>query len=244
MYTNISDWAKENETDTIKLHLGSGSKYLHGWCNIDAYPSQGTDTHRGSMQTPPDIWANIEALPADVSSVDIIMTQHVVEHFYRHSTIKLFKEFWRVLKPNGVVITEMPDLNRILLLLRLMPMRPQYPSAMKANRDMIKAQLYGASWEANDEGYPYHKYVWERSEFCQMLSEIGFNILLQTGATQSHIPFRDMAVVCVKPSAAASDGKSEINHAEILAPYGTRAFRTKKQLKSLRTLMLALFRHS
>lgn len=246
MFSSVEDFfqKKQRSKGSIKLHLGCGSKYRDGWCNIDAHPPKDTDTHRGVLSTAPDIWCDIRNLPTTDESVDIIYTAHVVEHFYRHSTIELFREFWRVLRPNGVIITEMPDLARILLLLRFLPTRPNYPVAMRANRDMIKAQLYGAAWEANDEGYPYHKYVWERVEFCEMLSEIGFKILLQTGATQSHVPFRDMVVICVKPSAAASDAKSEINHSEILAPYGTRAFRAKKQLNSLRNLILACFRHS
>ena len=64
---------------------------------------------------------------------------------------------------------------------------------------MITAQLYGASWEKNSQHYPYHKYVWGRKEFCKELEKIGFKIILSTGATKSHVPYRDMALICQKP---------------------------------------------
>jgi len=239
MFSSVEDFYKKRQGSkgAIKLHLGCGSKYLDGWCNIDAHPPRDTDTHRGALSKTPDIWCDIKKLPAANESVDVIYTAHVIEHFHRHSAIELFTEFWRVLRPNGVIITEMPDLARIIFLLKFLPAQPNYPAAMRANRDMIKAQLYGAAWEANDDGYPYHKYVWERAEFCDMLSQIGFRILLQTGATQSHVPFRDMAVIGLKPLLARPNNSSVIDHAELVAGYGTRWERAKKQIKSIYTLI-------
>lgn len=238
MFQTVSDFyaSRPELGSSFRLHVGCGSKYRKGWCNIDAYPGVDSDTHRGSLPVSPDIWADIMNLPADDQSVDVIFSQHVVEHFYRHSAIQLFREFLRVLRPGGIVITEMPDLARILLLLRLLPVLPQYPKSMGANRDMIRSQLYGAAWEANDAGYPYHKYVWERGEFCEALEGLGYRILLQTGATLSHVPFRDMAVICQKPEQPGHEINGSTVHSAVLE-YGTSRQRFERQMSSLGRLV-------
>ena len=215
--------------------FGCGSNYLDGWCNIDGFPAEDTDTHRGNQPIAPDLWADIMNIPAKDNSVDIIMTQHVVEHFYRHQAIQLFREFRRILKPGGIVITEMPDLSRIILLFRAMPFAPRYNKSMGANRDMIKSQLYGASWEENESGYPYHKYVWERAEFCEMLDKLGYNILLQSGATHSHVPFRDMVVISQKTPEIDNPWLDRLVVSHV-SSYGSFRQRVVAQVKSLARL--------
>lgn len=238
VYKNVDQWIHVNCDIPVKLHLGCGSNYLKGWCNIDAYQPVDSDTHRGTFHIAPDIWSDIMSVPARDNTVDVIMTQHVVEHFYRHQVISLLKEFFRILKPGGTLVTEMPDLSRILMLLRFLPFRPNYPIEMNANRDMILAQLYGASWEANDQGYPYHKYLWKRDEFCLILNQIGYNIVLATGATCSHVPYRDMAIICQKPIDGNSPTILSTNTIEMLKGYGSPLSRFIKQLKSLSRLAI------
>jgi SAM-dependent methyltransferase len=238
MFETVNDFYSYNPhlKGEIKLHLGCGTKYRKEWCNIDAYPTQDNETHRGASKVTPDLWADILNLPAHNNSVDIVYSSHVVEHFYRHQAIKLFQEIRRVLKPGGYVITEMPDLTRILFLLKVLPFPPKYPTGMNANRDIVKAQLYGAAWEAIDEGYQCHKYVWQRKEFCKMLEDLRFKIILATGATTSHIPFRDMAVVSMKPIDPKIDIKTTSTLETVLSFYGGRVSRAKKQLKSFYNL--------
>jgi SAM-dependent methyltransferase len=236
---NIDEWAHNNHHSVTKLHLGCGSRYLEGWCNIDGYKLSATDTHRGTLKAEPDIWCDIKNLPASDQSVDIILTQHVVEHFYRHQAIHLFNEFWRVLKPGGVIITEMPDLGRILFLLSILPKKPFYPASMGANRDMIKSQLYGAAWEENDLGYQCHKYVWERREFEEVLRKMGFDLILSSGSTKSHVPFRDMVVIARKASdSLGPTGYSSSEVRDIVNSYGTHHVRMIKQMRSLVNLVI------
>lgn len=240
MYSSVDEFYQNKQSlkGGIKLHLGCGSNYLDGWCNIDAYPSEDSDTHRGICEVAPDIWADIANIPASSNSIDAILTHHVMEHFYRHQTIRIYQQFMDLLKPGGVIITEMPDLSRILFLLRFLPVRPRYPREMKADRDIILAQLYGASWEANDQGYPYHKYLWKRDEFCSQLRQLGYNVILATGATRSHLPFRDMAVLCQKPIGNNTSVILNPITIEILNGYGSLLSRFIKQLKTLSKLAL------
>ena len=210
MYKSIDEYITKNKKNLIKLHLGCGSKYWDSWCNIDGFPHNNSDTHRGNMEKDPDVWADITNINLKNNSVDIISSQHVMEHFYRYEVLDMFKNFYNILKPGGVIITEMPNLSGIFKLFYLLPIRPKY-NIRNSNRDMITAQLYGPAWEVNDKGYPYHKYVWEKEEFLKSLRDIGFMIVLSTGATKSHIPFRDMAIICQKPIYKNNNSLSELS---------------------------------
>lgn len=242
MYKSVYQWQSATKSDYRLLHVGCGTKYWTDWANIDAYPAEKTDTHRGEPQTQinPDIWADIMNIPVEIGTVDAIASHHVLEHFYRHQVIDIVKYFYDLLKPGGFLITEMPDLSRILLLIRLLPFRPKYKSSMKANRDVILAQLYGASWEVNDKGYPYHKYVWMRKEFCEMLSSVGFSVVINTGSTASHVPFRDMAVIAQKPYYnQCSQQNLAISPviSDLLNQYTNPQFRAIRQLKSILNIL-------
>jgi hypothetical protein len=237
MYASIDEWQKSTGSSKKLLHLGCGSKYWQGWCNIDGYPPEDTDTHRGTLGTEmaPDLWSDIRTIPVDDGMVDGIASHHVLEHFYKHQVEELASYFYQLLKPGGFLVTEMPDLMRIIFLLSWLPVKPRYSKSMNANRDIILSQLYGASWEANDKGYPYHKYVWQRGEFCAMLRKVGYHIVLETGATLSHVPFRDMAIIAQKPMLL--EQKENIKDASdimvVLNQYGNKQARTVKQLKSI-----------
>ena len=245
MYGSLEEYIYKNPEKPIKIHLGCGSKYWKNWCNIDGYKSKSSDTHRGQMKNSPDLWLDIRRLEVNDNSVDAICSHHVMEHFYRYEVIKMFKNYYEKLKPGGVIITEMPNLDNILKLIFWLPLKPNYSSDDDSedkfkNRDMITSQLYGASWEENKEGYPYHKYVWKKKEFVKTLKDIGFLIVLQTGATKSHLPYRDMAVICQKPLDEADDSLSELS---ILFKknYGSKFFRIKIQIRAILKLFKISF---
>ena len=240
MYNTLDEYISYNSDKYIKLHLGCGSKYWKGWCNIDGYQKSASDTHRGDMKDEPDLWLDIRELEADNNSIDVICSQHVMEHFYRYEVIKIFRNFYKKLKPGGIVITEMPDLNKIINLIFWLPLRPKYGLDNLRNRDMITSQLYGAAWEENEIGYPYHKYIWEKKEFINTLKEIGFIITLATGATKSHVPFRDMAVICQKP---VSEGDSSLSFLsrDFKKSYGSIYYRVFIQVKTILRLLKIAF---
>ena len=54
--------------------------------------------------------------------------------------------------------------------------------------------------ENNDKkGGSYNKNELEKTIKSLTKLKIGFKIILSTGATKSHVPYRDMAVICQKP---------------------------------------------
>jgi predicted SAM-dependent methyltransferase len=51
-----------------------------------------------------------ELAPFASDSIDEILSVHVVEHFWRWEVLDVLKEWVRVLKPNGSMIVECPNL--------------------------------------------------------------------------------------------------------------------------------------
>lgn len=83
-----------------KLHLGCGGKHLDGYINIDLYKQTGVDKVMDATDL--SLFVN--------NSVDEIRSEHFIEHFTYHQAAKAFKEWFRVLKPGGLLFIECPDI--------------------------------------------------------------------------------------------------------------------------------------
>lgn len=86
----------------IKLNLGSGSVYKDGYINIDLYADNVDLKH--DIRKP---------LPYKDNSVDEIYASHLIEHFTRKEWEEVRKDWYRVLKPNGLLHIKCPDLEQI-----------------------------------------------------------------------------------------------------------------------------------
>ena len=86
----------------MKLHIGCGENILEDYINIDAFK-------KGK-------WIkNIDILNTNYkeNSVDEILCEHVVEHIPFKNEKKFWLEIFRILKPQGKAIIEVPDLEWI-----------------------------------------------------------------------------------------------------------------------------------
>jgi len=62
----------------------------------------------------PDIIANITSMtPVDDATVDGVYSSHNLEHLFAHEVPVALSEFFRVLKPGGVALVTMPDLQAV-----------------------------------------------------------------------------------------------------------------------------------
>jgi ubiquinone/menaquinone biosynthesis C-methylase UbiE len=62
----------------------------------------------------PDIVASMLAMPMiTAASVDAVWSSHNIEHLYAHEVPVALAEFIRVLKPGGLVLLTMPDLQSV-----------------------------------------------------------------------------------------------------------------------------------
>ncbi len=85
----------------MKLNLGSGSKILDGYINVDKY-----DYYK------PDIVHDLENFPYpfDDNSVDEILLTHVLEHIGQSPDVflKIIKEFYRICNNNSLIKIKVP----------------------------------------------------------------------------------------------------------------------------------------
>lgn len=84
----------------MKLHLGCGKNFKEGFINIDKY-----------YQAENVLNYDISDLPYEDSTVDEILTEHVIEHIPFKDEEKFWRESYRVLKFGGVLQTECPDME-------------------------------------------------------------------------------------------------------------------------------------
>ena len=61
----------------------------------------------------PDIVADMAHLPEGIGPFDAIFSCHSLEHLYPHDVVPCLEGFRRVLKPGGVVIVHVPDLEGV-----------------------------------------------------------------------------------------------------------------------------------
>lgn len=88
----------------VKLHLGCGEIILKNYVNIDIRKLRGVD-----------IAADIINLPfIPDNSVDEIYTCHTFEHISHRLSIKVLKEWFRILKNDGKLIVSVPDFDSIV----------------------------------------------------------------------------------------------------------------------------------
>ena len=90
-------------TKQYKLHLGCGSKFIQDYVHIDVVPYDHID-HVATVD-------NLTFI--ETNSVDVIYTCHVLEHFKRKQTEQVLAEWYRVLKPGGVLRLAVPDFEAI-----------------------------------------------------------------------------------------------------------------------------------
>ena len=85
----------------MKLNLGSGSKILKGYVNVDKFQYYN-----------PDVVHDLEKFPYpfEDNSVDEILLSHVLEHIGQNPEIfnNIIKEFYRICKNNSVIDIRVP----------------------------------------------------------------------------------------------------------------------------------------
>lgn len=165
------------QLDPVHLNLGCGRKYMKGWVNVDL-------EQRGDTRV--DVQADIRELPFDDDYADTILANHVIEHFYRWEVEDILKDWFRALKPGGVIILECPDLMKCLENFRT-----------SDNAYMHIYGLYG------DQQYKdplmQHKWAYCGRELQEILEGVGFVDVQQLPAEFHKKDERDMRVAGTKP---------------------------------------------
>jgi len=134
---------------TMKLHLGCGKRFIPGYVHIDAIDYSHVD-HVAQID-------NLSFLADD--SAQVIYTCHVLEHFKRRDTVRVLREWYRVLAPGGVLRTSVPDFAKLA-------------EVYLTHRDL--KLVIGALFGRQDYLYNIHYNVFDRASLEQVLAEAGF----------------------------------------------------------------------
>lgn len=88
----------------MKLHIGCGKRYILGFIHVDVrkFPHVDYVTSADKLDMFKD------------NSADLIYTCHVLEHFRRDQTENVLKEWYRVLKPGGILRIAVPDFEKLV----------------------------------------------------------------------------------------------------------------------------------
>lgn len=157
----------------FKLNLGCGKRKLPGWINVDLHNS--------------DYDCDIRKLPFKANSTDEIMAIHVCEHLYFDELLPTLENWFKVLKPGGKIILELPCLDKVI---------EHFNKGSSAI--MTLWALYGDPRTHTSGASALHKWCWSKKIFSKSLESVGF-VDITEETPQHHEPTRDMRWVAKKP---------------------------------------------
>ena len=179
--------------ERMKLHLGCGKRYIPGFIHIDAVDFTHID-HVATIDNLSFITDN---------SIDTIYNCHVLEHFKRRDIERVLAEWFRVIKPGGVLRISVPDFGKLCSVYQ-----------REGKLDLIIGALFGRQ----DYLYNIHYNVFDFSSLSALLIRCGFTDIntydwRQTehanvdDFSQAYIPHMDkengtlisLNVECIKP---------------------------------------------
>jgi predicted SAM-dependent methyltransferase len=148
-----------NQDGPVRLCLGSGHAPIPGWTNIDFEP-------------PADLLLDLRyPLPWPDGSVTSIYSEHVVEHLPLENASSMYREWRRIIAPDGTVRIATPDLALLI---------EDYRGDWRARHDWVHWPEYAnidtpvrminiamRAWG--------HQYLYDYPELEQRLREAGFS---------------------------------------------------------------------
>ncbi|BFM49639.1 methyltransferase domain-containing protein [Marinomonas sp. THO17] len=135
----------------MKLHLGCGKKFIAGFVHIDLL-----DLDHIDYKTSVD-----DLHFAGDNSVDLIYASHVLEHFGRNEYKKVLMEWFRVLKPNGILRVAVPDFGAVV----------KYYNDNPKDLELLLGLVVGGQ-KANQNDY--HNMIFDENLLTEKLKCVGF----------------------------------------------------------------------
>lgn len=183
----IKELIELRKPDKVKLHLGCGGVRWQDFINIDFYPHDPSKKDSSRDGCVADVFGDMKSLGLPDNSIDEIFTSHTIDHFTKWVAIDMFKDWFRMLKPEGILIIEVADFWRCILWLFHLN---------SEKRRLARAQFYGNQWDRID--FETHRYVWSAKEIYFILREVGFRSVRIHHKTWTHYSGRDMHIEAQK----------------------------------------------
>lgn len=134
---------------TLKLDIGSGRKPHKGYETIDV-EAYAKPTYLGDFRE------------MEFTDVKEIRSHHLLEHFSRLDSRRVLIQWWKWLKPGGILIVETPDFEYIC---------KDFDN--KANREWLARHTFGSQ----ESSWAYHRDGWWEDKFREILPKVGFQIV-------------------------------------------------------------------
>lgn len=162
----------------MKLNLGSGNKPIlgDGWVNVDMANNW--------CKRAPDVVCDVFGpLPFESNSADVVQAIHVSEHCYRWQIEGVLTEWTRVLKPGGLMVLELPCLDKILDIFNQSVERGIAPPT-----HLTMWGLFGDPKWKNEA--MCHRWCYSIAEMSHLMERAGLKV--EAMEAQTHQPIRDM----------------------------------------------------
>lgn len=167
----------------LKLHIGCGNIYKKGYVNIDAYNTGAADLN-----------VLADKLPFPDNSVELIENYHLLEHLSRLECLRALKEWYRVLKPNGKLIIEVPNLIKHMDVFLKSDYKERWEIASGGfNHGLIQA-IYGLGGKKGQ----YHKTGFDKQRLKNLLEEHNFFNIKVFYKKGTRIARESIVAVCQK----------------------------------------------
>jgi predicted SAM-dependent methyltransferase len=139
----------EAGSDGLRLHLGCGDRFIPGFVHVDI-----------RLLPHVDIVSSLDHLAVPDGSATLVYASHVLEHFSRHQTVSVLKEWHRVLKAGGILRVAVPDFEKLIEVYKV----------SAGDLDTVLGPLVGRQ----DHPFNYHYAVFDRRKLTALLREAGF----------------------------------------------------------------------
>jgi predicted SAM-dependent methyltransferase len=136
----------------IKLHLGCGNKFIPDFIHIDLIDMPHIDYNS-------DV-SNLKMFGE--SSVDLIYASHVLEHFGRFEFRRILAEWFRVLKPDGILRLAVPDFAACAKI--------YYEQGLANGLNGLIGLISGGQ----KDQYDFHKMIFDEEFLTDELRKLGF----------------------------------------------------------------------
>lgn len=144
----------------VKLEIGSGPvKGKDGWTTLDL--SNESDLY----------WDLLKPLPFPDNAIAVIYSSHVFEHFYYADLMKLLRECFRTLKPDGIINVCVPDAS---IYIKAYSNPDEFDRSFLAYSPAVISDqnIDIVNYMAYMDGH--HRYMFDKDNLLRVLSDSGF----------------------------------------------------------------------
>lgn len=162
----------------VCLHLGAGDIEWDGWIGVDLDPEYA------------DVVCDIRKLEFDNDYADAICAIHVVEHVHEWEAGPMLIEWFRVLKPGGKLVIELPCMDKVM----------KYMANVAERKTLMSPTFsWWALWGDPSHRDPLmcHKWGYTVMMITQLLIKCGYRDVTYQ-KPRYHFAQRDMRIEAVK----------------------------------------------